>query len=187
MPRWSHAAFGELLRRAPETVSVDELAQGLRIPVTILGDTLRRVTENFALSPTQARVLSQLSAGDSLSISVLAASQELAVSSMTESVVKLEAAGLVVKGPSSDDRREVRVSITAEGRRRLDKALRARTDVLVESLAALSDEERRALAAALPALWRLADRDPDLWPRVRVKPPVARRRAAGPRTPRGTR
>lgn len=163
---------------------MDELAQGLRIPITMLGDKLRRVTENFALSPTQARVLSQLSAGDSLSISVLAAAQELAVSSMTESVLKLEAAGLVHKGPSPDDRREVKVTITSEGRRQLDKALRARTDVLVESLGALTPEERLALAAALPALWRLADRDPDLWPRVREKPPVARRRPSAPRTPR---
>jgi DNA-binding MarR family transcriptional regulator len=115
---------------------------------------------------------------------VLAAAQELAVSSMTESVVKLEAAGLVRKGPSPDDRREVRVSITSEGRRRLDKALRARTDVLVEALGTLSGEERLALAAALPALWRLADRDPDLWPRVREKPPAPRRRPQAPRAPR---
>src|SRR5215212_3741183 len=92
--------FAELLSRAPEEVSPDELAQGLRIPLTGLGDTLRRITDNFSLSPTQARVLSQLSAGDSLSVSVLAAAQGLAVSSMTESILRLEAAGLAHKGPS---------------------------------------------------------------------------------------
>jgi DNA-binding MarR family transcriptional regulator len=173
--------FGELLRRVPAVATVDELAQGLRIPLTIIGDTLRRVTEAFALSPTQARVLSQLSAGDSLSISVLAASQELAVSSMTESIVRLEAAGLVRKGPSPDDRREVKVSITADGRRRLEKALRARTDTLASSLIGLTEEERLTLVAALPALWRLADRDPDLWPRLRIRPPATRRRLPGSR------
>lgn len=176
--------FGELLARAPEDVSLDELAQGLRIPLTGIGDTLRRITDNFSLSPTQARVLSQLSAGDSLSVSVLAAAQDLAVSSMTESILRLEAAGLVHKGPSPDDRREVKVSITGEGRRRLQTMLRARTDVLVSSLEDLTEEERLTLVAALPALWRLAGRDPALWPRVPARPLFSRRRNPGAAAPR---
>jgi DNA-binding MarR family transcriptional regulator len=173
--------FGELLRRSPGTVTPDELASALRIPVTTLADTLRRRTRNFTVTPTQARVLSQLSVGDSLSISVLALSQDLAISSMTEAVNRLTEAGLVRKDQAVDDRREVRVSITKEGVRQLTAALDARSRQLAVAIEELTPAERELVAAALPALWRLAGLDPDIWPRLRPRPPA--RESADPRAP----
>jgi DNA-binding MarR family transcriptional regulator len=159
--------FGDLLRRSPGTISSAELAAALRIPVTTLADMLRRRTRSFTVTPTQSRVLSQLSAGDSLSISALAQSQDLAISSMTEAVNRLTDRGLARKEQSVDDRREVRVSITKEGLRQLRAALKARTDQLTAALDQLPPDDRERLAAALPALWRLAEIDPDIWPRLR--------------------
>jgi DNA-binding MarR family transcriptional regulator len=161
--------FGDLLRRSPDAISPAELAAALRIPVTTLADMLRRRTRGFTVTPTQARVLSQLSAGDSLSVSVMAQSQELAISSMTEAINRLADAGLVRKEQSVDDRREVRVSITKEGLRQLTAALSARTEQLAAALDQLRPDDRERLAAALPALWRLADIDPDIWPRLRSR------------------
>jgi DNA-binding MarR family transcriptional regulator len=169
--------YGAVLREPPETLSVVDTAQALRIPVTMLGDSLRRRTESASgteLSPSQARVLSQLSAGDSLTISTLAQSQNLAVSSMTEVVVRLGEGGLVRKEPSTEDRREVRVSITKRGRARLESALNARNEYLADRLHQLSDDDRAKVAAALPALWRMAGVDADIWPRLRVTSATAR-------------
>jgi DNA-binding MarR family transcriptional regulator len=170
--------FGELLRRPPDSLTIAEAAQALRIPVTTLGDFLRRRPEGIPLTGTQGRALSQLSAGDSLTVSTLAQSQDLAVSSMTEVIVRLADSGFVRKAPSPDDRREVRVSITAAGRRHLANALQARTEVLIARLEQLTEAERTSLVAALPALWRLSELDPDIWPRIREKPTVTRRRTA---------
>jgi DNA-binding MarR family transcriptional regulator len=175
--------FGDLLRRSPDELTTRELAQALRISVTTVGDSIRLRAGRLPVTTSQARVLSQLSAGDSLSITTLARSQELAVSSMTESVTRLVEAGLVRKEQSPDDRRESKVTITKEGRRRLHRALEARTADLVGRLDLLDEDERRNLAAALPALWRLADLDPEIWPRVREKASPPRRRVRRPTAP----
>jgi DNA-binding MarR family transcriptional regulator len=164
--------FGRLLRQPPENLGVDEIAQALRIPVTTLGETLRRQSGKLTLSSSHARVLSQLSAGDSLTISNLSQSQQLAMSSMAEVVAKLAAAGLVTKTASSDDRREVRVSITKQGQRHLAAALEARTELLARRLTELSEQDRLSIAAALPALWRLSELDPEIWPRIADRPPT---------------
>lgn len=168
-------AFGDVLRRDPATVTTVELATSLRVPITILAETLRRRTHGFDLPPAQARVLSQLSAGDSLSISQLAHAHQLAISSMTELVNRLVDAGLVDKQQAVGDRREMRVSITKEGLKRLANTSEARTAALVALLEGIGDEDRAALAWVLPALWRLADLDPDLWPRLRPRPQIATR------------
>lgn len=163
------AGFGEVLRREPGLVTTDELAASLRVPVTILADVLRRRTHGFGLPPAQARVLSQLSAGDSLSLSQLAQSHQLANSSMTELVNRLVEAGLVNKEQAVGDRREMRVSITKQGLKRLAHTSHTRTAELIDLLDQVGEEDRLRLAAALPALWRLAGIDPDLWPRLRPR------------------
>jgi DNA-binding MarR family transcriptional regulator len=173
------AGFGDVLRRDPGLVATDELAASLRVPVTILADALRRRTYGFDLPPAQARVLSQLSAGDSLSLSQLAQSHQLASSSMTELVNRLVEADLVTKEQGVGDRREMRVSITKQGLKRLAHTSRTRTAELIDLLDRLGEEDRLMLAAALPALWRLADIDPDLWPRLR---PRSRATTAGTAT-----
>jgi DNA-binding MarR family transcriptional regulator len=169
--------FGEVLARPPAELTINETAQALRIPVTTLGQWLRAGTHGLPIAPAQARVLSQLSVGDALTVSALAQSQELAVSSMTEVVGRLADGGLVTKAPAADDRREVRVSITQKGRRRLAEALEERTAMLEERLETLTAQERERLAAALPALWKVADLNPDIWPRIPVKPRKQRRKA----------
>ena len=101
-------------------------------------------------------MLSQLSVGDSLTISNLAQSQQLATSSMAEVVAKLAAAGLVTKTASSDDRREVRVSITKQGQRHLAAALQVRTELLMSTARSTKragpPQHRRSAARAVAAL-----------------------------------
>jgi DNA-binding MarR family transcriptional regulator len=81
---------------------------------------------------------------------------------MTRIVAGLEELGLARREVDPGDRRVARVRLTAEGARRLSR-FRNRKDAFVATrLAALSDDDRAALAAALPVLERLlGDEDPE--------------------------
>ena len=160
-----------------EDAQAAELASLIRVPVTILADSLRRAGSTRALPASQAQTLSQLSAGEPLSVTELASAQELAVSSMTEVVQRLEAKGLVVRAAGQgDDRRRVFVAITPEGLYRLRESTAARDSLLVRRIGGLDDGERDLLARAAPLLWRLARLDPEVWPRIPTRRPRPRSR-----------
>ena len=70
---------------------------------------------------------------------------------------KLEAAGLVERAQDQEDGRVAHLTVTATGRR-LHAAYRAeRTDALLMAIDGLGEKDRRALAAALPALEAVAE------------------------------
>ncbi|KXX62435.1 hypothetical protein AZG88_29485 [Rhodococcus sp. LB1] len=155
-----------LLDRNPAALDSAEIAAASRPPLTMIGNRLRETNANAPLGPAQSLVLSQLTAVDSMPITELAAADGRAISTMTEIVGRLAKAGWVEKREGVEDRRQVRVAITAEGRRILEENQQLRNQTLAERISTLADHERVALAAALPALWKIADIDPDLWPRV---------------------
>ncbi|WP_369046568.1 MarR family winged helix-turn-helix transcriptional regulator [Sinomonas sp. P10A9] len=160
-----------------EDTRASELAALIRVPVTILADALRRAGSSQALPSAQAQTLSQLSAGEPMSVSDLAGAQELAVSSMTEVVQRLERKGLVERAEDHDgDRRRVFVAITPEGLYRLRESIAARDSLVVKRLEGLEDHELELLARAAPLLWRLARLDPEIWPRIPGRPPRPRSR-----------
>jgi DNA-binding MarR family transcriptional regulator len=156
----------------------------LRVPVTMLGEALRRAGKGRALPSSQAQVLSQLAAEESLSVSELAQAQELAVSSMTEVLQRLGAHGLITKTGAEQDRRQVRVAITADGRHRLRETVTARDELLIRRLERLPEEDLERLAAAVPALWRLARLDAEIWPRIPARPRRPRSRESQSRETR---
>jgi DNA-binding MarR family transcriptional regulator len=173
------AGTAKAVRRAAGSPTA-ELASFLRVPVTILGDVLRRAGKGRALPTSQAQVLSHLSAEESLSVSELAQAHELAVSSMTEVLQRLEAQGLITKTGTEQDRRQVRVAITAQGRHRLSETAAARDELLGMRLERLPEEELERLEAAVPALWRLARLDAEIWPRIPARPRRPRSRETRP-------
>jgi DNA-binding MarR family transcriptional regulator len=163
--------------RPAASLTASEIAAAARAPLTILGRILRETHDRTALTTQQTFVLSHLMATDPLPITDLAEADGRAVSTMAEIVTRMAKAGLVEKGNGIDDRRQVLVSITPKGRAAVEANLRQRTKSLAERIEGLSSEERRALAAALPALWRLADNDPETWPRIHVRRPPRKRRS----------
>ena len=165
-----------LMSRDPDTLSAWEIAAAARSPLTMVGTFLRRTHDAAALSPAQSLVLSQLLADELLPISRLAAADGQAVSTMTEIVRRLAAAGYVTKEAGVQDRRQVRVSLTGAGRAALAGNLEARNASLADRVADLSAEGRIALARALPALWSLARIDWRQWPRMPRPADVPRRR-----------
>ncbi|MFC9838020.1 MarR family winged helix-turn-helix transcriptional regulator [Rhodococcus sp. NPDC127530] len=169
-----------LLGRNPAALESTEIAAASRPPLTMIGNRLRETNANAPLGPAQSLVLSQLTAADSMPITELAAADGRAISTMTEIVGRLAKAGWVEKREGLEDRRQVRVAITAAGRRILEENQQLRNQTLAERISTLADHERVALAAALPALWKIADIDPELWPRVHGRTVKRPRRQAQP-------
>src|SRR5262245_42982548 len=108
------------------------------------------------LSRTATSVLATLRDTGARRVTDLAAAENVAQPTMTTLVVRLERDGLVERGGDPDDGRAVLVAITDEGLATLSRYSDARAAVLNARLATLSAADREAIAAALPALDRLA-------------------------------
>lgn len=111
------------------------------------------------LSFTTLSVLHTLWRRSPLRLGELTATEQVSQSAITQIVTKLEHDGLVARRPDPRDGRGVLVHITSAGlevaaRRRADRV--ARLSPILDRLTA---EERSAIAAALPALRRIAELD----------------------------
>ncbi|MQA97088.1 MAG: MarR family transcriptional regulator [Streptosporangiales bacterium] len=115
---------------------------------------VRQATTGLPLTAQQLSVLGSLESGPRR-MSDLAAEHGVRQPTMTVQVNRLEEAGLVSRGRDADDARVVTVALTDEGCRDLAHGRRARTAFLAERFAALTPDERAAIAAALPAIGRL--------------------------------
>jgi DNA-binding MarR family transcriptional regulator len=79
----------------------------------------------------------------------LARETDLSSGAMTNRIDRLEARGLVRRRPDRNDRRGVNVSLTAKGRKLIDKAIQLRLESARRSLKALDAEQQRDLADML--------------------------------------
>ena len=79
----------------------------------------------------------------------LARETDLSSGAMTNRIDRLEKRGLVRRKPDPHDRRGVNVSLTAKGRKLIDKAIQHRLESAKESLQALSASQQRELARLL--------------------------------------
>jgi DNA-binding MarR family transcriptional regulator len=130
------------------------LAEQLEAALVVLWADLLAHTDGD-LSRTGASVLNTLRDGPRR-ITELAAAQNVAQPTMTVAVQRLEARGLVSRVRADDDRRATNVVLTDAGRAKLAGRHAARAAALQARLAALRDDERATLEAALPALSTLA-------------------------------
>jgi DNA-binding MarR family transcriptional regulator len=125
-------------------VSVDdELATRLRVAVTRLNRRLRQ--QSLAgLSPAQASALGTVDRLGLPTLGELAASEQVQPPTMTRLISGMEEAGLVSRETDGRDRRIVRVSISTEGRRTLQRIRLLKNAYLTRRLAGLPAEERDA-------------------------------------------
>ena len=79
----------------------------------------------------------------------LARETGLSSGAMTNRIDRLESRGFVLRKPDAKDRRGVNVSLTAQGRKLIDRAIQYRLDSARESLQALSAKQQRELASLL--------------------------------------
>ncbi|GAA0245239.1 MarR family winged helix-turn-helix transcriptional regulator [Cryptosporangium japonicum] len=103
-------------------------------------------------SVAQARTLGRLLADGPQRVSALAAAERTAQPSMTALVDRMEKAGWVTRRPDPTDGRAVTVTVTERGAAEVAEVRVASGRALDERLARLSEPDRTALRAALPAL-----------------------------------
>jgi DNA-binding MarR family transcriptional regulator len=130
------------------------LAQDFRDALRHSVYLVRRLDADGELSAAQLSTLKML-LDDGIRVGEIARNLGVKVPSATEQVIKLEKAGLARRQADPDDSRAVRVVLTPEGRSAVESADKRRNDVMAGILVALSEPERRALAAALPVLEKI--------------------------------
>ena len=86
-----------------------------------------------------------------------AAELKLAPNTVSTLIGKLVGQGLIKRVPSRTDGRSVRLDVTAKARQRLAEWRDLRADLAGQALAGLSGQDQAELAAAVPALLRLAE------------------------------
>ena len=139
-----------------ERPDLDTASLGVVIRVMTLYRSLRReatrALEPLDLELWEYDVLSALRRQGSpyvLPATRLARETDLSSGAMTNRIDRLETRGLVRRRPDRSDRRGVNVSLTAKGRKLIDKAIQYRLDSARDSLRALSPAQQRELARLL--------------------------------------
>jgi DNA-binding MarR family transcriptional regulator len=131
----------------------------LRVAIARLSRRLRK-HELAGLTPTQLAALATVERSGPLRLGDLAAAERIAPSTLTRLISVLEEKGYVQRCAVPGDARAWTLVVTAQGHDVLDRIRQENTLLLADSLLTLSADQVAALAAALPALERLADGAP---------------------------
>ena len=137
-------------------IACSALAEELSPLLAQLVLLLRREASHLPVSAPQAGVLLLLKYGPRR-VSDLTQGVGVAQPTMTALVDRMERQGWVRRMPDPDDRRAVRVEITRAGQEALAEVQSVRIEALARRLAALSNQQRVAIASALPALAALVE------------------------------
>jgi DNA-binding MarR family transcriptional regulator len=108
------------------------------------------------LSLTSAATLASLDRLGSCRLTALAAREGVTQPAMTQLIARMEQLGLVARAADPDDGRVVHVQITDAGRDLIAGRRAARADRISGLLAMLTETDREALVAAVPAMNALA-------------------------------
>ena len=130
---------------------LQELASGFREALRHSVYLVRRLDADGELSAAQLSTLKML-LGEGQRVGEIARNLGVRVPSATEQIIKLERAGLARREPDPADSRAVRVILTPEGRAAVDGANKRRNQVMADILSGLTDQDRKALAEALPVI-----------------------------------
>ena len=142
---------------APPGVAIDPAR--LRVAIARLSRWLRR-HDLAGLTPTQLSALATVDRIGPLRLGDLAAAEGIAPSTLTMLVTVLEERGYVERCPVPGDARASTLAIAPPGHAVLERIREQSTILLAGRLRTLTDDQRAALAAALPALEKLAEVDP---------------------------
>ena len=134
-----------------------QLANRLRLAVSRLHRRIRLASND--IPPLQLSSLVSIEQHGPLRLGELAQREAVTAPTMTRVLAALDERGLIVRAPDPDDARSTRVSLAAAGVRALTDVRSRRTALLDARLARLTDAERAALVAAMPALEALIHAD----------------------------
>lgn len=134
-----------------------DLAPDLYVALGRLVRSLRQDVPSGALGAGAVSALTTLARCGPVRASALAEAEGLSAAGITRILNRLESDGLIVRSPDPDDGRALMVSLTAGGSRLIGEGNEVKLAALRRRLGTLSDEQRTALAGAVPVLERLAE------------------------------
>ena len=133
------------------------IANGLRPALLHLNRRLRRELAPLGITGGQAALLWAIRSHPGIGVRGLADLEGVSTPAMSAYVDRLEAAGLVARHRSEQDRRRVELAVTESGLRVLRSARSRRTAWLADRLRQLEPEELDRIEAVLPALNKLLE------------------------------
>jgi len=129
----------------------------LRIALARISRQVDRQVSGDGMTRTQLSVLATIARLGPIGISELADIEGLNPTMLSRVLGKLEAAGLVLRAATAEDRRAIRVQTTPAGRALNQRLRRQRSQLFAERLTGLSQRQAAQLLAAVPALETLAE------------------------------
>jgi DNA-binding MarR family transcriptional regulator len=142
-------------------LSTAAAARDLLAAISLVRRTSRRAVRRAwhaePLPPAQSELLQLTASRPGMTVADAAHELQLAPNTVSTLVGRLTAAGLLRRARSASDGRTALLTATDQGRSRLAAYRDLRAELAGRALARLPAADRRALAAAVPALLRLAE------------------------------
>ncbi len=109
-------------------------------------------------SMTELETVGLLNRNTSLLPSELAALTRIKTQSMSQILKKMEEQNIIVRTPSTDDKRKVFISLTPFGKKMVEKTRYDRDEWLKDTIEkSLTESEKELISTALPVLRKLAE------------------------------
>ena len=143
-------------RSGSRAIDVASVANRLHSAAIHLLRRARRVDAESQLPAPQLSALSVIVYGGPITLGTLAAAEQVRPPTMTRLVVGLERAGLVRRESDPGDRRVVRMSATAKGRRVLEDGRDRRIGAIAADLSRLTRTDLQSVERALDAIEQVA-------------------------------
>jgi DNA-binding MarR family transcriptional regulator len=118
---------------------------------------VRQVWARPPLPPAQGELLLLVARRPGITVAESAQELHLAQNTVSTLVSRLTADGLLIRGRDATDGRAALLTITAKAQHRLAEYRDLRAELADRALAELTPSDQQALAAAVPALRRLAE------------------------------
>ncbi|MHA3024771.1 MarR family transcriptional regulator [Mycobacterium sp. BMJ-28] len=136
----------------------EQVARALFLCMGLLRRRLRQRPVADVLTFPQMAALSRLDRCGSATSAELARQEQISPQSMGVTIGELEGRGFLSRQPDPTDGRRILLSITASGKRAVNRRRDARVEQLTAGLTGFSAAELAQLAAAAPLIERLAQR-----------------------------
>lgn len=127
---------------------VERVVAATRVVGALIAESLATLEPSVTMP--QFRVL-VLASEAPRNLTAIAEDLDVHPSNATRLCDRLVNAGLLRRERAADDRRQVVVTLTAQGKRLVDTAMSHRRDQVARAMARMNDEERGALASVLSA------------------------------------